>query len=97
MPAGLYTDNATPGVLKIRGQVDDLQLGNPKTYYYSSWNQYKWMSVSRDFININVEPSFDIKPAIEVQNPLDVGNPSGASFVKASPVMTVMMEKFWLI
>ena len=27
MPAGLYTDNATPGVLKIRGQVDDLQLG----------------------------------------------------------------------
>ena len=82
MPAGLYTDNATPGVLKIRGQVDDLQLGNPNRTITVVGTNTNGCQSQEIVININVEPSFDIKPAIEVQNPLDVGNPSGASFVK---------------
>ena len=82
MPAGLYTDNATPGVLKIRGQVDDLQLGNPNRTITVVGTNTNGCQSQEIIININVEPSFDIKPAIEVQNPLDVGNPSGASFVK---------------
>ena len=82
MPNGLYTDNSTPGILKIRGQVTDLQLGNPtRTISVVGTNANGCQSQEIE-ISINVEPSFNIKPVIEVQNPLDVGNPSGASYIK---------------
>ena len=82
MPNGLYTDNSTPGILKIRGQVTDLQLGNPSRIISVVGTNANGCQSQEIEISINVEPSFNIKPVIEVQNPLDVGNPSGASYIK---------------
>ena len=82
MPAGLYTDNSTPGILKIRGQVTDLQLGNPKRTITVVGTNTMDVNLKRLKLILMLNPALTLKPAIAVQNPLDVGNPSGASFVK---------------
>ena len=83
MPDGLYTTTDTAnGILTIQGSVTELQLGNPNrklTIIGTNTNGCRSQEIE---IDIEVQPSYSIKPTRVVDDVLDTNNPSGASYVK---------------
>lgn len=83
MPDGLYTTtDAANGILTIQGSVTELQLGNPNrklTIIGTNTNGCRSQEIE---IDIEVQPSYSIKPTRIVDDILDTNNPSGASYVK---------------
>ena len=83
MPDGLFTTtDVTNGILTIQGSVTELQLGNPNrklTIIGTNTNGCRSQEIE---IDIEVQPSYSIKPTLIVDDPIDTNNPSGASYVK---------------
>ena len=83
MPAGLYiTTDAANGILTIQGSVTELQLGNPNRKLSIIGTNTNGCRSQEIEIDIEVQPSYSIKPTRIVDDILDTNNPSGASYVK---------------
>jgi hypothetical protein len=83
MPEGLYTTiDPENGILTIQGSITELQLGNPYrklTIIGTNTNGCRSQEIE---IDIEVQPSYSIKPTRVVDDISDTNNPSGASYVK---------------